>query len=315
MIHYIYSYFFNSKNMEFNPHAHLENPELAKQNQELDEEYNSKNISLEDLNKEKKEAQNIFGNFNPDKVDTANLTPENFNPQYDHILSRWEDLTYLPTEEYISNIKESLNNKDKNFEDFKNDIEDFKEVAELSEYDFAIENNIFESRVLNKIWQNYLKFPDKNWHCDKIKDLETAIITTKNEILRDYVNLPIDSETYKTAIKNINSGDIKKQMQGIDSLYTLAGSKAWELWKTSLDKYKNNRKKELKIEFNKIKTELETLEQKEDKTEEESKKVKALTVEYNSIIKQAEEIDAWDIFESWELDKNTSNSEDIKENK
>ena len=35
--------------MVFNPHAHLENPELAEQNAKLNQEYDSINVTAEDL--------------------------------------------------------------------------------------------------------------------------------------------------------------------------------------------------------------------------------------------------------------------------
>jgi len=49
--------------MGFNPHAHLENPELSKEKQEPNK------VTPDDLNKTKEGAKKIFGTFKPKEYD------------------------------------------------------------------------------------------------------------------------------------------------------------------------------------------------------------------------------------------------------
>jgi len=214
----------------------------------------------------------------------------------------------------ISERQEQLNNKSENLRNCILDIDTIKNNSKLEEFDFSIIEGEFEGEVLNKIWGNYIKNPNENGEFDIEVDFSLAILETRNEILKECANIKTDSETYKVAIKNIESWDIEKQLEWIESLYILAYSNEWTLWKTTLDKYKRNKKKQLKSKFDKVKSELEVLEDIINKTKEQKNKEKKLTLEYNSIIRESQELLwEWDVFKASKLDLNTWNTEKQKE--
>ncbi len=149
------------------------------------------------------------------------------------------------------------------------------------------------------IWWNYLQFPDKEWNFDTKKDLQTAILTTKNEILKKYTNFSRESESYKTAMKNIKSQDQTKQMQGIELLYILATSKPWKL-QSNISKYriKNKEKIEKKAKNKKQQLEEQII---SENNPEKKEQIRQEWKEYQEKYKN-------------ELNENTKIWKDLKEN-
>jgi len=199
-------------------------------------------------------------------------------------------------------LKEELSKTVRNFNNFKSDVDAFKKIEWLEKYDFQIEWDWFKNEVLNKIWKNYLKTETKEWTYDVEKDLQKAIFETKNQIEEEVVNLPKTSETYKVAIKQIQSWDIEQQLKWIETLYVLAYSWEWKFAKKKLDKYKEKQKKNLIEEYQKVQKEIEEL-KKQTETQKTKQKLEELQKQKESIEKQAKELEAWDIFEAWENDK------------
>lgn len=203
---------------------------------------------------------------------------------------------------------------ERNLSDFIDDIDNIKQSVTIDTFDFEIDSNDFNSEVLNKIWKNYLKFPDNEWNFDIKKDFATAVLGTKNEILSDVQNIPLDSETFKVAIRNINSTDINKQLEWIESLYVLAYSQTeWVLWSKVLNSYKKKRKDKLKKEWKKIQEELLTAEENnnQEKLIELNKRKNEIINEMSELtwVKDWKKLESWDIFKATKLETASSNTE------
>ena len=214
--------------------------------------------------------------------------------------------------EIISQTFDKLDKKSpkENLTNLAKDIKELKKTDILKWFETKFENWKFEDEVLNKIWEHYIEFKDNNWEKDIESDLSTAILQTQNEILSEVKNLKTDSETYKKAIENINSWDLKKQLDWIESLYYLAYSQEWKLAKASLSKFKEKKKKKLIEKYQEIEKQINSLEQNKQKTLEQKQKLEQLKAQKESIIKQAKEIDdKWDIFKATKLDKASSSKE------
>ncbi len=174
-----------------------------------------------------------------------------------------------------------------------------KDISEFDEFNKEMWDNWFDDWVLNIIWSNYIDIPWKDWNIDKQKNLSVAIEMWKNEILNKVKNIKIDSQTYKTAIVNIDSWNLKKQLEWINSLYYLAFSSEWKLWaKDSLKLYKGKRKKELISDANILEQKIQ-LALKNNNTDE----FKKLDKQKDVIINEADELNVWEVFESWKIDK------------
>ena len=187
-------------------------------------------------------------------------------------------------------------NRDQNRIDFSTNI---KDIQEFSEYDLTFWDQWFDNGVLNRIWGNYIDIPDASWKIDVAKNISTSIQITKNEILKEAKNVKPDSQTYKTAIANIESWNLQKQLEWINSLYYLAFSSEGKLWaKESLSIHKNKRKKELINDANVLEDKIQIA--LNNNNQEELKK---LDIQKDIIIFEVEELVKWDIFESGELDK------------
>lgn len=198
------------------------------------------------------------------------------------------------------NKKLEWENKDKNIIDFSEDI---KNIDEFKDYDKSMEDwkfahNNWNFNILNIIWENYIKIPDKQNNSDPKQDISTAIEITKNNILKEIKNLPVDSQTYKTAIENIKSGNLKQQIEWINSLGILAYSREWKLAKKEINSYKEQRKKELQNKAMKITKQLI-----EARKSNDTKRIEKLELEKQKIIDEANEIESWDIFEWWKNEK------------
>ncbi len=204
------------------------------------------------------------------------------------------------SEEKLLERQENLKNKSKNLDTLIRDIETIKNLDSLYslDIDLATEEKSFNSEVLNKIWWNYLKTPLENWEFDLEADFSMAILETKAEIIDECANIKMDSETYKVAIRNIESGDIKRQLEWIESLYYLAYSNEWKLWKASLDKFKNKKKQRLIDEGRKIDEKLQLAINQKNEKELLNKRKQEIIMELSEMtwIKDWEKVEWWDVF-------------------
>ena len=216
----------------------------------------------------------------------------------------------------LTKLLSKINNKEnkiEHFNDFKTDSSKFWSIPWLWDYDFWLDQNWnFNIEALSKVSKNYIQFPEKEWNRDFKADLSTAIISTKNEILINVKNIKINTITYETAIKNINSDDIKKQLEWINSLYTLAYSNEWTLAKVKVDMYREMRKDELISEYKRLNLEVELLRTKEE-TEGNKQKIKVLKDEITIIWNEAKEIDSWEIFNSSDFDTGSGNNDSYED--
>lgn len=258
-----------------------------------------------------KERESLLENNNTFKIaerlyNSNQLSNESFENIMNYIdQNEWEiDINKVDLEDSERDLLEWLSfnlkweNKDQNIIDFSADIkniEEFKDFDKTME-DWKFSNENWNFNILNKIWENYIKIPDKQNNLDPKKDISTAIEITKNNILKETKNLPIDSQTYKTAMENIKSTDLSEQIQWINSLGILAYSNEWKLAKrTEVNIYKEQRKEELQNKAMKITKQLI-----EAKKTNDTKRIEKLELEKQKIIDEANEIESWDIFKWWE---------------
>jgi hypothetical protein len=131
--------------------------------------------------------------------------------------------------------------------------------------------------------------------------------------LKECKNLDIESETFKTAISNIESWNILEQLEWIESLYVLAYSNEWVLWAKVLSNYKEKRKEKLIKKW--IEIEKEIVLAKKDNNQE---KLIELNKKKNEIINQMSEltwikdwknVEWWDIFKATKMETPSSNTE------
>ncbi len=196
-------------------------------------------------------------------------------------------------------------------ENIKKFSSDIAWIEEFGDYETNLDNDWrFESNVLNLVWENYIQIEWQNGELDKTWDILTAIQTTKNDILTNIKNIPKETQTYKTAIANISSWDLKKSLEWISSLYILSYSNDWKLAKKGKEvlNHKNKRKKELIEEAKQVTIDLSNAKQKNDQ-----EKIKKFTKQKNEIIAEARDIESWDIFEAGDLDKVTEEEKNQKE--
>lgn len=207
---------------------------------------------------------------------------------------------------YITEL--DIKNEDKNILNFWKDI---KDVEEFKDFNTNLDKNWkFDSEVLNIVWKNYLKIQVWDEQIDPKQDISTAIETTKNHILKEVKNIPKDSQTYLTAIENISSWNLKKQLEWINSLYVLSYSSEWQLSKKELSSYTKKRKEELKERAREITIEMANLANNPN-TEKQFK----LNLEKIDVIREANEIEWWDVFEAWDIDKVSEKLSAWKEDK
>jgi hypothetical protein len=268
--------------MTFNTHINLETPRWI-----LEKEPNKPTVSPEDLAKTKKETgDSLYGPFTPSPIDTTD------NKEFKN--NKSENL-----KTFITDIHKDIKNK----EGFKEKFEDF---------DFSIIENKeseseFKSEFLNKVGSNYSEGLDTE------RQLSEAIIETRVQILKECKNLDIESETFKTAISNIESWNILEQLEWIESLYVLAYSNEWVLWAKVLSNYKEKRKKKLEKKWIKIEEEI-VLAKKNNNQE----KLIELNKEKEKIIKEMSEltlrkdwkkVEWWSVFKATKIDTTSSNVE------
>jgi len=177
--------------------------------------------------------------------------------------------------------------------------ESIKDLAEFEKYNLEITDDWFEDWVLNKIWENYLQMPNKDWDIDVKKNVSLAIEMAKNQICLETKNFNRDSQSYKTAVLNIESWNLKKQLEWINSLYYLAYSKEWIIWNKELKNHIDKRKDEIKKEVADLTFEIKKKESLNIDNTDEIQKLKDIRSDF---IKEAQEIDKWEIFKPTELD-------------
>lgn len=222
----------------------------------------------------------------------------------------WSEIDINPLDigeedkELIKSFFDSYKKIENKKENLDNMLWDIKKIPELKDFNLWKDWN-FELDFLNKVWESYVSFPSKDWKVDHSKDLQTAILKTKVDISSEVKNIIVDSQTYRTAMKNIDSWNIKDQLEWIESLYTLAYSNEGILWKAQIDWYKKRRldsleQKALKIE-KEIQLSIKSKNTKEQKKLEKMKKEIIQEVSEITWIKEWKKI--WDIF---------SNTDDAK---
>ena len=235
--------------------------------------------------------------------------------------SNFNDVEMLNDErEILEECIEKLWSETENINNFWEDIEN---LEEFENYDINLDSEwLFDIDILNLIWKNYLRFNDIEWNSSNLEnnsnikwDISTAIKLTQNNILQEIKNIPKTSQTYKTALINISSWNLEKQLEWINSLYVLAYSNEWTLWKKDFDNYIAKRKGELMIEATKISFLIWSAKENNNQRELEALKKRKIAIigEANEIT-LGEDIKSWDIFNSWELDKNSDKSESSEEN-
>lgn len=193
-------------------------------------------------------------------------------------------------------------NRAQNITNFWDNI---KELQEFEDFDLSIGDEWFENSVLNRIGANYISIPNKDWNVDTRKNVSTAIEIAKNEIVNEAKNIRPESQTYITAMANIEWWNLKQQLEWINSLYYLAFSWEWKLWsKDSLKVHKNKRTKELINDAKELEIQIQVALDKGD-----NEKFLKLDKQKDIIISEADELVKWDIFASWELDTMVEQSE------
>lgn len=192
----------------------------------------------------------------------------------------------------INNLNES--NQDANILDFAKVI---KEVEILKNENTSMDNDWhFEEAILNLIGEKYLSIPENTIE----ENISLAIELKRNGILSDVKNLKIDTQTYKTAIENINSENLEKQIRWLKSLHILAYSGEWKYWKKQIELYKYVSERQIQLEekYSQLQNKLKLAKEKW-----ETEKASKIEDEIKAIENEAIEIESWDIFEAWETDK------------
>ena len=189
--------------MVFNPHAHLENPELAEQNAKLNQEYDSINVTAEDLDEAKSESP--FSSQNWKTIEEQKKEARQIAEM------EWEDndlIDYDPTESLIESPDMEATWLEIIIPEKLNDIPEFKTVESLyakwhineKKYSNFIDKlektNKWEEKILIK---NFIKnnVSDKN-----LKEKLNKTIDWKNKINENNFE---QSDFYKSAKdKNID---------------------------------------------------------------------------------------------------------------
>ena len=189
--------------MVFNPHAHLENPELAEQNAKLNQEYDSINVTAEDLDEAKSESP--FSSQNWKTIEEKKEESRQISEM------EWEDndlIDYDPTESLIESPDMEATWLEIIIPEKLNDIPEFKTVESLyakwhineKKYSNFIDKlektNKWEEKILIK---NFIKnnVSDKN-----LKEKLNKTIDWKNKINENNFE---QSDFYKSAKdKNID---------------------------------------------------------------------------------------------------------------
>jgi len=230
-----------------------------------------------------------------------NITENQWELNLDNLTLGQEEKELLKT--FVTKLDEK--SEKQNISDFWNDI---KNLDEFKGFKIELdENGKFDSEVLNLVWKNYLKIPETEDKIDVKSDVSTAIEITKNKILKEVKNIPKDSQTYLTSIQNISSGNLKKQIEWINSLYILSYSSEWKLAKGSSDvsEYKKIRKEQLMLEWGQLEQEIQkTTDLK--KLEELNKRKEEIVNEMSELtwVKDGKKVERWELFpDAWKMDK------------
>ncbi len=196
---------------------------------------------------------------------------------------------------YLSSFLERW--KETNLDTLINDIKDIPEL-----WDFEFDNNTWFKRLfLNSVAKNYVNIPNSEWKIDKQEDLKLAISYTAFDIQKNVKNIRTDTQTYKKAIENIESGDLSKMLIWIESLFVLAYSREWKLAKWQADLYFKNRKRSIIKEAEALEYKIQ---EAEKNSAENKEKLKELYKMRDLILEEAWELVSWEIFKSTTLDTN-----------
>lgn len=201
----------------------------------------------------------------------------------------------------------SIENKDTNISNFSEKISSFEE--KLDWYDLKLnEEGKFDTPILNLIGENYIDLSNNegNDNSEIQKNLSTAIEATKNNILFEVKNIPTSSQTYIKAIENINSTELSKQIDWINSLYYLAYWNEWRYWaKKNLKLFKDKKQTKLLEEAKYLDWKINSMELSLKEAQKMSDRKKEIVLEMSELtwIKDWTKVEWWSIFqEAWKID-------------
>lgn len=255
--------------------------------------------------------------YNKETPENSLISEESFQELLQQLeTSNWElDLKELK----LSDDKDNQKVKDvlKKFEkqtslnlwkegDYYQDIKWMEEFSDIFEAFDKKDKDSIDFDLFKLIWENYVRlenpWQEKN---NVIEDLGTAIEISSKKILRDFKNIPRDSQTFENAMKNIGSGNLTRQVDWIKSLYLLASAWAW-FRAAKTEKQKKAIREKLNPELQKRLKQLgeQIIKAQETANKEiDSKKRQELLEEVDTLKKEKDEVESWEIYSGWKLDK------------
>jgi len=260
---------------------------------------------LERLQKDGKISEwalnSLFKDYKKDsKIDTSKIENKEEKKIIDWIINNFKE-----REKPINEQKDTWNN-----EDFKKDIEKFEEFKILNEA--KDQKWTIEADIYSMMSKNYFKINTEISDNKEIKqNFEVSIKISLNNIKDDYKTLNQDTETFKQAEQKINSGDLKKSLEWLQTIYLLA---SWTAaisnakTKEQADAIKAKLSPEMKKEIIKIQEQVKTKEE-QVKQEQDPKKNENLEQEIISLKKQEWEISSWEVFKSAKEDNLKNNTD------
>lgn len=225
----------------------------------------------------------------------------------------WEDLNLDESE--ILRIKWVLDqcNKARDIDsiwwkkEFEESFPDIKRQLENKEF------SPIESEVYSLIWRNYIS-TSPDWVDNNPElDFNIAVETAANEILINAQNIRKDTVCFERCIKSIQNGDTNEdRFEWLLMLYTLAWTAEWAVGAKGSKQFQmmklwvEQRKEVLQRQYQESK---ELLTNNEVSEQEKIKNKSELEL----IIAEAWEIESWDIFPAWEIDKISENMSENSE--
>lgn len=187
--------------------------------------------------------------------------------------------------------------------------------TDFPEFEEKIQNkNWFDEAIFSIIWRNYIKIEHGNISSAEANEITllTAIETSTNKINTIAKNIPKDSQTYLNAIDNIFSWDVEKALDGFESFYWLVFSHEWISW-AGMEKWKKALQQSLEKRLDYIKQRIEILEHQIDLWKMTQRELQLKIEQLANLETEKEEIESWDIFQAWEIDKFSENLNEQKE--
>lgn len=179
-----------------------------------------------------------------------------------------------------------------------------------------IENNEcspIEAEVYSLIWRNFISITPDWIEGNPELDFNIAVETASNEILTNAQNIRRDTVCFERCMKSIQNGNTNEErFEWLLMLYTLAGTAEWAVWAKWSKQFQmmklwvEQRKEILQRQYQ------ETQELLTNNSTSEEEKIKNQS-ELELIIAEAWEIESWDIFPAWEIDKMSENLSENKE--